>query len=172
MERRSPYFASFSLGFFPGQLELEQCFHNWNICRHRCILCHQLNMDTFCHDLWLACASPAPLLFHPTQHLQPLLSLQLHRKWMYFCNCNIYTSGYKSGSLCGTGIYHWLIFLVFTASASCLFCLFITVIFTWNFWNKETMSKLIQRFSTRFQQFKIISIITNPCRIRHYFFAM
>ena len=33
------------------------------------------------------------------------LSLQLYWKWMCFCNCNIYTGEYKSGSLCGTGIY-------------------------------------------------------------------
>ena len=45
----------------------------------------------------------------PSPHLQPLFrlffiittSLELH----VFCNSNIYTSGYKSGSFCGTGIY-------------------------------------------------------------------
>ena len=115
MERRSPYFASFVLGFFPSQLELEQCFHNWNICRHRCILCHQLHMDTStCGDrLDTTCdlLVGLRLLFSFVQlrtynlSSHSFLSLQLYWKWMCFCNCNIYTSEYKSGSLCGTGIY-------------------------------------------------------------------
>ena len=115
MERRPPYFASFVLGFFPSQLELEQCFHNWNICRHRCILCHQLHMDTStCGDrLDTTCdlLVGLRLLFSFVQlrtynlSSHSFLSLQLYWKWMCFCNCNIYTSEYKSGSLCGTGIY-------------------------------------------------------------------
>ena len=39
-------------------------------------------------------------------------------------------------------IWNWLIFLVFTASASCFLRLFVTVILTWNFWNDETMSRI------------------------------
>ena len=61
------------------------------------------------HDLWLAFSSLAPLLFFrlSTYSLSSdsffiiTTSLELH----VFCNCNIYTSGYKSGSFCGTGIY-------------------------------------------------------------------
>ena len=77
------------------------------------------------------------------------------RKWVYFCSCNIYTSGYKIGPLCGTGIYQNIsqtdLSFLFLPQVH-LFRLFVTVIFTWNFWNEETMSKLIPWFSTRFRQ--------------------
>ena len=115
MERRSPYFASFVLGIFPGQLELEQCFHNKSICRLRCILCHPLHTDTSTCGDCLDTTCDLHLVLRPLCSFVQLrtyslssdsfLPSQLHWTSTYFCNCNIYTSGYKSGSLCGTGIY-------------------------------------------------------------------
>ena len=97
--------VSSSLKKFPQLKHLQASVHPMPPATHE----HLYLRRPSWHDLWLAFSSLAPLLFFPSPHLQPLfrlffiitISLELH----VFCNCNIYTSGYKSGSFCGTGIY-------------------------------------------------------------------
>ena len=74
------------------------------------------------------------------------LPSQLHWNFMYFWNCNIYTSGYKSGLLCGTGIYQKHRKYPKLTYFSCFYSkciLFPSLVrhshsLTWNFWNMNT----------------------------------
>ena len=74
------------------------------------------------------------------------LPSQLHWNCMYFWNCNIYTSGYKSGLLCGTGIYQKHRKYPKLTYFSCFYSkciLFPSLVrhshsLTWNFWNMNT----------------------------------
>ena len=110
----------------------------------------RLNMTSDLHlVLWPLCSFVQLRTYSPSSDY--FLSSQLHWNCMYVCNCNIYTSGYKSGSLCGKGIYQ-----KHRKSETDLFG-FACSSQSFSLETSEMMKlcqEFIQWFSTRFQQVK------------------